>query len=127
MADEIRSTGRLRVVKGNLTLDESYTDLLDTLTGDDFDAKTIAVPTTAAGTQISIESAVATPGYALFRNLDSTNYVELGRQVSGTFYPLIRINAGKAAGPMRLACSITELYARANTATVTMKMLILEV
>lgn len=55
------------------------------------------------------------PGYLHATNLDSTNYVEIGRDVSGTFYPLIRVMPGKTAGPLEVATGVT-LQARANTA-----------
>jgi len=59
---------------------------------------------------------VSTPGLAAFANLDSTNYVEIGIQVAGTFYPFLKLLAGQQAGPMFLGASA--IYARANTANV---------
>jgi hypothetical protein len=74
-----------------------------------------SIPTTAAGTAIGLGN-IATLGLSWFKNLDATNYLELGVQVAGTFYPLVRLNAGETY-PFRFAQGITP-YARANTATV---------
>lgn len=52
-----------------------------------------SIPTTASGTAISM-SGIATPGIAFIRNLDTTNYLEAGVVVAGTFYPFMKIKAG---------------------------------
>lgn len=41
---------------------------------------------------------VVTPGWAMFKNLDSTNYVEIGRDDGfTTFFPFLRLKAGESA------------------------------
>ena len=60
---------------------------------------------------------VTTPAMAVFENLDSSNYIEIGiRDGGGTFYPFLKLLAGKQAGPMWLGT--TAPYARANTGNV---------
>jgi hypothetical protein len=53
---------------------------------------------------------------AVFENLDANNYIEIGIQVTGTFYPFLKLLAGKQAGPMWLGTAAP--YARANTGNV---------
>lgn len=64
-------------------------------------------------------------GWAIFKNLDDTNYVEIGLDVAATFYPLARMNAGEMAGPFRIATGVT-LYARANTAACNIQAIVLD-
>jgi hypothetical protein len=64
---------------------------------------------------------VATPGYAYFRNTDSTNFVEIGTG-TGTFVPFAKLKKGEAC-IMRL--STTAPTARANTAAVALQFYIL--
>lgn len=59
---------------------------------------------------------VGTAGWAFFKNLDSTNYVEIGTDATGTFVPFLKLLAGESSGPIRLATSAP--YAKANTAAV---------
>ena len=83
-----------------------------------------AAPSVSGGTQ-SIGNAaheaiviteLTTLGVCQFRNMDATNYVEIGVDVAATFYPLVRLNAGEE-WPFRMAQGITP-YAQANTAAV---------
>ena len=58
---------------------------------------------------------VVTPGYAVFQNLDATNYIQIGIDVAAVFYPFLKLKAGEQ-GMARLA-NIAP-YALANTAPV---------
>lgn len=58
----------------------------------------------------------ATQGWAYLHNLDSTNYVEVGVEVSAAFYPLVKLKAGERFA-LRFAPSVA-LFSRANTAAV---------
>lgn len=64
--------------------------------------------------QLTIGADVSTPGFALFRNRDATNFVEVGPTNDDTSY-FLKLKAGEWA-IMRLAS--TTLYARADTANV---------
>lgn len=79
------------------------------------------IPTTAAGTALVFGAGVTTLGWAYFINQDVTNYVEVGIQTGGTFFPLVRLNGGatgkKEGAIFRLAQGIT-VYARANGSAV---------
>lgn len=116
MSNEITTTINLTVSNGNLKHSYNTGNLQEDQASANKSVVTQSIATSAGGTAVTIAAGVATLGVALFRNLDSTNYVELGVVVSATFYPVVRINAGKAA-LFRLAQGIT-LYARANTAAV---------
>jgi hypothetical protein len=59
---------------------------------------------------------VATLGYALFKNIDATNYVQIGLQSGGVDYWFVRLKAGETA-IVRLDQGLT-LRAKANTAAV---------
>ena len=73
-----------------------------------------SIPTTAGGTALGLGS-LTTPGWMFAKNLDATNYVDLGLVTGGTFYPFARLLPGEAA-VLRLGLSAP--YARANTAAV---------
>lgn len=77
----------------------------------------------AAHEAISVHSDVSSKGWAFFRNLDATNYVEIGVDVSTTFYPLVRLEALEVA-QFRVSPSVT-LYAKADTASVELEYLVL--
>ena len=55
-------------------------------------------------------------GIAVVRNLDDTNFVEVGLDVSASFYPLVKILPGEAY-VMRLSPGVA-VYAQADTAAV---------
>lgn len=57
-------------------------------------------------------------GVAFFRNLDETNYVEIGLEVSSAFQPLVKLLAGEYA-LMRLATA--DVFAKANTANINLQ------
>lgn len=113
MADEITVVAGLRVTKDNLKLEHSTLQNTFTMSGDARSSNTQSIPTTAAGTALTFAAAVTTAGWAFFRNLDATNFVEIGVQVAGTFYPVIKLKAGEY-GVCRF--SVLTLYARSDTA-----------
>ena len=57
---------------------------------------------------------VGTEGWSFYRNLDATNYVELGLEVSAAFYAFAKLMPGEMA---MLPISSNAIYAKANTAT----------
>jgi len=66
---------------------------------------------------------LTTPGYVVFRNLDSTNFVEIGDDSSGTFVPVIKLKAGEM-GVIRLGTASP--YAKADTAEVKLEFVIFD-
>lgn len=55
-------------------------------------------------------------GMAYFKNLDDTNFVDIGVDVAAAFHPLIRLKPGEAT-VLRLAATSAP-YAKADTAAV---------
>lgn len=68
---------------------------------------------------------ITNKGFAYFGNLDTTNYVEIGVEVSSTFYPLIKLAAGETA-VLKLSPSVA-VYAQANTAAIDLETYCFEV
>jgi hypothetical protein len=58
---------------------------------------------------------VATPGWAVFKNLSTTDFVQVGIDVGATFYPFLTLEPGE-----QMPCHLgtTAPYALADTATV---------
>ncbi len=121
MANEITITSGLAVVKSNIDFTTGIATKQATLTGSRYIRNVQAVGTTYEAVTIGD---VSSAGYAYFKNLDSTNYVEIGREVSSAFYELVRIDAGMTAGPFKLAT--TSIFGRANTAAVNLEVTIFE-
>jgi hypothetical protein len=84
------------------------------------------MPIIAVGTSEEVLSFgdIGTLGYVAFRNLDATNYVEIGPEASGALVSFIKLKAGNVA-IMRLTPGIT-VRAKANTASVKLQMWALE-
>lgn len=122
MANEISYSLSLSVAKGSLS-DSKSTSGTANMNGTHYAGGAMNVPTTAGGTVIPLGS-VATTGFTWLRNLDGTNYVEIGVQVAGTFYPLLRLKPGE---PQVVRFSPSQApYALANTAAVALEYRIIE-
>ena len=66
---------------------------------------------------------VTSLGWAMFKNLDPTNYLEI-RMATGASNDHIRIPPGKTAGPFWFGSDVTAPYAIANTAVCMLEYLI---
>jgi len=123
MADEISLSISLRVVKGSLDVSKAVSDQYDL---------SASAPNVAGLTQAIGHAAheavtmgdVSTLGWAWFRNLHATNFVQIGVDVGSTFYPVARLNAGEAC-VLRLAQGIT-LYAQADTGAVVLEKIVFD-
>lgn len=120
MADEIKVRAGLVLENGTLTVNHKATadQTIDQAVAQQ-DGGTQSIGTSAEN--IGVVD-VATLGWAWFKNLDGTNYVELGVDAAG-FLPVVRLNAGEQC-VFRLAQGIT-LQARANTAAVLLQYAVL--
>lgn len=119
MANEITTAFSFSCTKGSLTFSRSFSKQVNmSASAPNVAGGTQLIGTAAAGEALVLGD-VATNGHAYFVNLDATNYVEVGIQTGGTFYPLARFNAGEG-GLMRMAQGVTP-YARANTGNVVME------
>jgi hypothetical protein len=63
------------------------------------------------------KGSVVTPGFAVFQNLDATNYIEIGIDVGAAFHAFMKLKPGEQ-GMARLGT--TAPYALANTAPVSL-------
>lgn len=121
MANEISLTIKGRVTNGSFKQEWSFGQL-------SIDQAAVGA---AAGVQAVGTSAedlttgdVSTPGYLFLYNLDSTNYVEVGKTVSASFEELIKLEAGEMCC-FRVAASTT-IRLQANTASCNVQYLLLE-
>lgn len=114
MANEINVQLTLTTNKGALS-DQATGSAQVTMSGAHQSAAAQTIDN-ATPTALGISAGVATLGWAHFRNLDATNWVEVGTYVGGTFYPAVRMKPGEPAC-FRLSPGKT-YYAQANAAPV---------
>jgi len=122
MANEITMTSGLQAIKSNANITVNVQSKQADWTGTRFIRNVQAIGTTYEAITVGD---VSTAGYAYFTNLDATNYVEIGREVAAAFYGVVRIDAGKTAGPFKL--STLTIFGRANTGAVDLDITILEI
>ena len=119
MADEITVSTSLKLANGDLAT-MTIASRTQQIT------QNTAAPARAGGTQTIgfaahealVVTDLTTVGVARFRNRDAANFVEIGVDVSGTFYPVVRLNFGEE-WIFRLSQGVT-YYAQADTAAVIM-------
>lgn len=121
MADEITIISGLSVTKTNLTATIPTTSASVDLTGTRFIRNCQTVGTTYEAITVGD---LGSAGWCYIKNTDATNYVEFGLEVTGAFYPFVKILAGETAGPMKL--STLSIFGRANTGAVVADIFILE-
>ena len=117
MAD-VTVTAHIRVNKGNIKSNSPSRTFTKSLTGSDgptpgsFDAVS-----TGQGTTVDL-SELTTPGVFFIKNRDSTNFVELGVEVSSTFHALLRVGPGEHwGGEFAAGLTVANLRVKADTAT----------
>lgn len=117
MANEGTISIRLSVAKSNLIIRK-----------DDQISFSVAATPYAGGAQsigttyeLLTMGDVATAGYGFLKNIDATNYVEVGIVTGATFYPLLKLLPGEIAA-VRFA--IIAIYAKANTADCVLEFII---
>ena len=122
MANEIQITTRLKLSKGGATLDRNGGTVNATMAGDAYTCGVQQIGT-GAHEALSLSADIGTAGWAYFKNLDATNYVEIGIDSTGTFVPFARLKAGEAC-VLRLATNAP--YAKANTGAVNLEYAVIE-
>lgn len=118
MANEITLNLKVSVLKGYLSHTENPGTQSVTMNGSNASGGVQAIGT--SGEALGVTD-VTTPGYAFFRNTDTTNYVELGTGTT-TFVSFAKLKAGESA---ILRLGTTAPTARANTAAVNLQYFIL--
>lgn len=114
MANEINLAVSLQIQKGLLAENFQLRGSFTLSAASPMKAAGIASIGFAAHEPIPLQD-VATRGFALFRNIETANYVDVGVEVGGTFYPFARLQPGECA-VLRLGTAAP--YAQANTAAV---------
>lgn len=120
MANEITATSSLTCTKSGATVTGNST-IQSTLTGSGKYANVQAIGF-AADEQITFPADIVTEGvgYIWFKNLDTTNYVELSMGTGGSFAGsrFAKLKAGETAlfRTFKAAASDPTIYAQANTA-----------
>ena len=120
MANEIKVRIGLWVSKGNVSEDVAETDQYLTMTGDHLVHQTQEIGFAAA--EALNVGEITTVGWAYFRNLDATNYVQIGYDDTG-FKPTIKLKAGEYC-----VCRLGQdaPYAQADTGAVDLEYILIE-
>lgn len=116
MANEATVVSQLTILKGNLqetTLPGSFTATVSGTKG----PTPGVVTATTDGVDVDL-SELTTPGLCVIRNLDATNWVEVGvyNPDQSEFYPLMRILPGEHY-VIRLSPNVNQEYAGTGTGT----------
>ena len=113
MANEINVSASLTASKNGITLSQSASKAID-MAGSNLLFATQLIGTSSE--TVSLGEISGAPSAILIKNLDSTNYVEIGGDSGLTVFK-IKIPAGQFA---IFQPSSGTLYAKANTASVTL-------
>ena len=117
MANELRVTTKVNFSKGGAVVTRSFSQDV-TITGDAFTHGVQSVGTTEE--ELAQGADVGTPGYVLIKNLDATNYVEVG-STTGVYD--IKLLAGEVALYRHNSGSV---FAKSNTASCLVEYIIFE-
>lgn len=124
MADEITVSATLKCINGDFTFNRK-------ISGQQFDQTAQGANGGVQEIGFAAHEAVAlgdltTEGYAIFRNLDDTNFLELGIDVAAAFEPVARLEPGEIALYRISQDAGATPYAQANTAACNLEYMILE-
>jgi hypothetical protein len=122
MADEITVSASLKCVNGNYTAYRSVTRLQVTQAtlGGQGNVQTIGTSYEAI-----VLGDVSAEGYVYIRNLDDTNFVQIGLDAGAALTPVARLDAAGGVALFRLDAAAT-LFAESDTAACKIDVLILE-
>ena len=121
MANEIQMQAKLYASKGGAYLPNVPYNVTANMSGTDMASQTLSIGTTEES--LALGTDVTLPAHVCIANLDSTNYVQIGFS-TGDY--VVRINPG-AAALLPYVESGTTIYAKANTASVTVQVTACEV
>ena len=117
MANEIAILVNLSFSKGGASVSRSES-IQVTVTGDAFSHEVQAIGTTEE--ELAQGADLGTPGYMFIKNLDATNYVEVG-STTGVYD--IKLKAGEVCLYRHNSATV---YAKANTAACNVEYLLIE-
>jgi hypothetical protein len=119
MANEVTFSVSLKATKNNATVNQTA-NLTADMTGTQMTQATQNIGTTAE--LVDFGDITGAPQFVLIRNLDATNFVEVGGDSGLTVFK-IKIPAGKAN---LVSPSAVPLYAKANAAPVNIQLTAVE-
>jgi hypothetical protein len=117
MANELSLSGSASQTKNGATYSQSYTKTV-TITGD---TPVAAVQSIGTSDETLGLGEIATLGYMIAKNLDATNYIEIGH-TSGTYS--IKLKALEFC-IFRVGAGMTAIHAKANTGACLLQYLLL--
>ena len=119
MANELKITNAFRFSKNTVRFDITDTDQYIDVSGDHSIYRTQEIGTTSEALDIG---EITTVGWAFFRNLDNTNYIEIG------YYDTIFRNLIKLKAEEYCICRLGQNapYAQANTAAADLEYIFIE-
>jgi len=122
MADELQIQQYLNFSKNGASIVKQLS-LNYTVAGEDYANNTQDIST--SDTILDLGN-ITTPGFAWIKNLDDTNFVEVGMMIGGPAYHyFIKLGPGKAMlAPLNVASNAVAL--KADTATVTVEFAVVE-
>lgn len=121
MAREITMLQQLTVSKGALSISRKIPTTID-MTGNRSSEGAFSVAAGSEGVAIPVGD-LSTAGVYSLLNTDATNYIEIGIQVAGTFYPFGKLKPGES---MQGRLGTNAPYARAHTAACVLEFHIVE-
>jgi len=119
MANEVTFSVSLKATKGNASVNNTA-NMIASMTGSDMMQSTQNIGTTAE--LVSFGDITGAPQLVMIRNLDATNFVELGGDSGLTVFKT-KIAAGQAC---LFTPSSATLYAKADTAAVSIFVIAVE-
>jgi hypothetical protein len=125
MANEITVNVTLQVAKGALAAESLGLSAKFTFAGVNIIKKTMSIPTTAGGTVLDV-SGLSGLGMGVYKNLDSTNYLDLMTGTTGASGVAFARLLALECAYFRWTAAITAPAALANTAAVELEYMILE-
>jgi hypothetical protein len=120
MANELTISASFRFAKGTIDISEGRGGKTVTVSGTKYTRLMQAIPTSEEAIDIG---EVGTPGYCFIRNLDATNYVSIRPATGGT--NTMELKAGEFC-LFRWARTVSAPFAIANTASVTIEIILIE-
>jgi hypothetical protein len=113
MSATVKVKAAITWTQGNLSIAQSR-DLNITATGEHARGSVQDIGF-AAHEALDVPAEIGTAGWAYFQNQDADNFVQIGVDGGGTFYPLLKLLPGEAQA-VRLTTDTP--YAKADTAAV---------
>lgn len=124
MANEITVSATLKCINGDFTFNRK-------ISGQQYDQAALG---SRGGTQeigfaaheAILITDVTTEGWVIMRNVDDTNFVDVGVDVAAAFEPFLRMEPGEFCLFRNSKAAGTTMYAQADTAAVKLEYMVLE-